>query len=135
MIPTSSGSPAAAADDFIIDLALERGVLQPAQVAAARALLGASPAPDAAGHPARVLDLLQRQGVLSARQVAELLAAEFGLPMAPDLANIRLGADVLELVPRAVASRHRLLPLTKENNRLRVAIADPLDTDGIDALG
>lgn len=135
MTPTSSGSPAAAADDFIIDLALERGVLQPAQVAAARALLGASPAPDAAGHPARVLELLQRQGVLTARQVAELLAAEFGLPMAPELANIRLGADVLELVPRAVASRHRLLPLTKENNRLRVAIADPLDTDGIDALG
>jgi len=137
MTPSSPGSPAtAAADDFIVDLALERGVLQPAQVAAARALqAGPMAAPDASGTPARVLEVLQRQGVLTSRQVAELLAAEFGLPMAPDLANLRVGADVLELVPRAVASRHRVLPLAKENNRLRVAIADPLDTDGTDALG
>ena len=137
MTPSYPGTPAAAAaDDFIVDLALERGVLQPAQVAAARALLsGPAGTPDASGASARVLEVLQRQGVLTSRQVAELLAAEFGLPMAPDLANLRVGADVLELVPRAVASRHRVLPLAKENNRLRVAIADPLDTDGTDALG
>jgi type IV pilus assembly protein PilB len=83
----------------------------------------------------RVLDLLGQQGALTSRRVAELLAAEFGMQMAPDLTNARITGDTLELVPRAVAARHRLVPLGREGNKLRIAIADPLDTDGIDALG
>ncbi len=130
-----SGNPAspAAADDFVITLALEHGLLHPVQVDAARAIVSGhsdltTPAP-------RLLDVLTQQGVIDARRVAELLAQEFGMAMAPDLANVRITGDTLELVPRAVAAKHRLLPLTREGGRLRVAIADPLDTDGIDALG
>ena len=122
-----------AGDDFVIQLAIERGLLHPAQVDAARAM--------AAGHndetePApSTLGLLLQQGALSSRRVAEVLAAEFGMQMAPDLTNARITGDTLELVPRAVAARHHLLPLGREGNKLRIAIADPLDTDGIDALG
>jgi len=124
---------ASAADDFVLQLALDRGRLRASQVAAARAI--------AAGHtdltvPAPcLLEILIQQGALNARQVAELLAAEFGMPMAPDLANVRITGDTLELIPRAIAAKHRVLPLTREGGKLRVAIADPLDTDGIDALG
>jgi general secretion pathway protein E/type IV pilus assembly protein PilB len=57
------------------------------------------------------------------------------MPMAPDLVNARITGETLEMVPRAVAARHRLLPLGRDGHKLRVAIADPLDTDGIDALG
>jgi len=95
----------------------------------------------AAGHSdlgtptPRVLDLLIQQGALTSRRVAELLATEFGMPMAPDLMNARITGDTLELVPRAIAVKHRLLPLGREGAKLRVALADPLDTDGIDALG
>ena len=133
MTPASPQPTPTTADDFVIQLALERGLLHPAQVDAARAM--------AAGHqdqttpPPRLLELLVQQGVLTSRQVAEMLAAEFGMPMAPDLTNARITGDTLELVPRAVAARHRLLPLGREGNKLRIAIADPLDTDGIDALG
>jgi type IV pilus assembly protein PilB len=63
-----------------------------------------------------------------------MLAKEFGMQMAPDMANVRVTGDTLELVPRAIASRYRLLPLQRDGNTLRVAVADPLDTDGIDAL-
>jgi type IV pilus assembly protein PilB len=123
----------AAADEFVIQLALDRGLLQPTQVDAARALTLGRAEP---GAPApRLLDFLVQQGALSSRKVAEMLASEFGMPMAPDLTNVRITGDTLELVPRAVAARHRLLPLGREGGRLRVAIADPLDTDGIDALG
>ena len=133
MTPTAPQTSSSPGDDFVIQLALERGLLHPAQVDAARAI--------AAGHrddptpPPRTLDLLVQQGALTSRRVAELLAAEFGMPMAPDLTNARITGDTLELVPRAVAARHRLLPLGREGNKLRIAIADPLDTDGIDALG
>jgi type IV pilus assembly protein PilB len=126
-------SSATAADDFVIQLALQRGLLHPVQVDAARALVSGhtdltTPAP-------RLLDVLVQQGAINARRVAELLATEFGMPMAPDLANVRITGDTLELVPRAVAAKHRLLPLSRDGGRLRVAIADPLETDGLDALG
>ncbi len=90
---------------------------------------------DAAAPVPRVLDLLIKQGVLTSRRVAEMLAKEFGMPMAPDLTNARVTAETLELVPRAVAVKHHLVPLGREGAKLRIAMADPLDTDGIDALG
>jgi general secretion pathway protein E/type IV pilus assembly protein PilB len=130
VLPHTSSAPG---DDFVLQLAIDRGLLHPAQVDAARAM--------AAGHtdestpPPSTLGLLVQQGALSSRRVAEMLAAEFGMQMAPDLTNARITGDTLELVPRAVAVRHRLIPLGREGNKLRIAIADPLDTDGIDALG
>jgi hypothetical protein len=133
--PSSASTPASAsaADDFVIQLALDRGLLSPAQVEAARAVV--------AGHTdltvptPRVHEVLVQQGSLTARSIAELLAAEFGMAMAPDLANVRVTGDTLEVVPRAVAARHRLLPLSRDSQTLRVAISDPLDTDGIDVPG
>ena len=125
--------PVSAADDFVLQLAVERGLLGTGQVEAARSVVAehtdlSVPAP-------RVLEVLVGQGVLNARRVAELLAGEFGMPMAPDLGAVRVTGDTLELVPRAVALRYRLLPLARGAHTLRVAIADPLDTDGVDALG
>jgi type IV pilus assembly protein PilB len=131
--PTTPQPLPGAADDYIIQLAIDRGLLHPAQADAARAM-SAAQAADATAAP-RVLSTLIQQGILTSRSVAELLATEFGMQMAPDLTNARITGDTLELVPRAVAAKHRLLPLGREGNKLRVAMADPLDTDGIDALG
>ncbi|MSU22912.1 MAG: type II/IV secretion system protein [Opitutus sp.] len=133
MIPSSPAPTPTATDDYVIQLALDRGLLAVGQLEAARAIVAghtdlATPAPP-------LLEVLIGQGGLSARGVAELLAAEFGMQMAPDLGNIRVTGDTLELVPRAVAARYQLLPLSRNGQILRVAIADPLDTDGIDALG
>ncbi|MBI5770401.1 MAG: Flp pilus assembly complex ATPase component TadA, partial [Verrucomicrobia bacterium] len=135
MTPSPSGTTptTAAADDFVIQLALEHGLLDAVQIDAARGLVAAHSDPTT---PAlRALEVLVKQGAVTSRRLAELLANEFGMPMAPDLTTIRVTGDTLELVPRAVAARYRLVPLAREGNRLRVAVADPLDTDGIDALG
>ncbi len=129
-----SQNPAtAAADDFVISLALDQGLLHSAQIEAARAMVrahsgGVDPTP-------RLLDVLMKQGLLDAKRVATLLAKEFGMAMAPDLATFRITGDTLELVPRALAQKHRLIPVAREAGRVRVAISDPLDTDGIDAVG
>jgi type IV pilus assembly protein PilB len=121
-----------AADEFVVQLALDQGKLQRAQVESARAVVaahtGAAPAP-------KLIDVLRDRGALTSRQAAELLAHEFGMPLAPDLANVRITGDTLELVPRAVAARYGVLPLAREGGKLRIAVADPLDTDAIDALG
>jgi type IV pilus assembly protein PilB len=133
MTPSLPQSTFAAADEFVIQLAIDRGLLHPAQIDAARAMSARQD--DLTAPTPRLLEVLVQQGVLSSRRVAEMLATEFGLQMAPDLTNARITGDTLELVPRAVAAKHRLLPLGRIGNTLRVAISDPLDTDGIDALG
>ncbi len=120
----------AAADEFVVRLALNRGWLRPEQVQAAEAALAAA----GPARPAGLLARLAEQGVLAERQVAELLAAEFRLPLAPDLASTRIPKDALALVSRALAAKYRLIPLQRDGDRLRVAISDPLDTDAIDAL-
>ncbi len=51
-----------------------------------------------------------------------------------NLGALRVPADVLAQVPRALAARYRLMPLGREGAALRVAISYPLDTDGIDSL-
>jgi type IV pilus assembly protein PilB len=125
--------PASAADDFVIQLAVGRGLISPQQLDGARAVVAGHM--DVSSPPPRLIDVLVGQGVLNSRRVAEVLAAEFGMQMAPDLGSVRVTGDTLELVPRAVATRYRLLPLSRDSHKLRVAIADPLDTDGVDALG
>ena len=101
-----------AADDFVISLALDQGLLHPAQVEAARAMVrahsgGVDPAP-------RLLEVLMGQGLIDAKRVAGLLAKEFGMAMAPDLTNFRITGDTLELVPRALAQKHRMIPVARE---------------------
>ena len=78
MIPSTPTPPSlsAPADDYIVQLALDRGLLHPAQVDATRALIAGHS--DASTPAPRVLDLLIQQGALTSRRVAEMLAAEFG---------------------------------------------------------
>ncbi len=67
------------------------------------------------------------------RRMQAVLAERLHLGIA-DLAQVRPPADVLRLVPRELAVRHQLLPLSRTDRTLRVALADPRETDGTDAL-
>ena len=85
-----------------------------------------------------VLQLARAKGLvcdepLDAHRIAQLLADEFGMPTV-DLAAVRVPGEVLTLVPRTIAARYRLVPLQRDERTLRVAVSDPLDTDGIDSL-
>ena len=106
---TPPPTTATAADDFVIQLALDRGLLSPSQVGAARAVVAGHT--DVSTAPPRLFAVLVGQGALNARRVAEMLAEEFGMKMAPDMTNTRVAGDTLDLVPRAIAARYRLLPL------------------------
>ncbi|HEY0966734.1 MAG TPA: GspE/PulE family protein [Opitutaceae bacterium] len=51
-----------------------------------------------------------------------------------DVRTLRVAPDVLALVPAALALRHRVLPVSFAVGILRVAVADPLATEGVDEL-
>jgi general secretion pathway protein E/type IV pilus assembly protein PilB len=135
---SSAGSPSSAslapgADEFIVQLALERALVAPAAVERARSQIAehadlVTPAP-------RLLALLVADAGLDLRRVAEFLAADFGLPLAPDLGVVRVSGDVLGLVPREFAARYKILPFAHEGRVLKLAISDPIDTEAVDNLG
>ena len=121
------------ADDFIVQLALSKGLLTEQQIAHARSI--AATHDDLTVPARRLFDVLVDAALIDAQQVAALLAEEFGMPLAPDLAALRVPGDVLGLVPRELAAHYHLLPFAHDGRTLRVAVADPLDSDGIDSLG
>ncbi|MGA2445188.1 MAG: GspE/PulE family protein [Opitutaceae bacterium] len=120
------------AEDPAIQLALEKGLLTPAQLAATRARceLHADPA----GARPRLLDVLVREGVLDARRLARLLADQHGLP-AVDLRTMAVLPEALAALPRPWAERYNAFPFARAGATLRVAISDPLDFETIDGVG
>src|SRR5699024_5537130 len=69
-------------------------------------------------------------GHIEARQVMEMLADEFGMAMVePGL--IRPTPEAIKTMPRSLAVRYHAFPISREGGSLRVAIADPLDMDGV----
>jgi type IV pilus assembly protein PilB len=68
--------------------------------------------------------------------VAEVMGAiaEFHNLQFVDLANVEIPKAVIELVPESVAREHSVLPLTLENNTLKVITADPANYDTIQKL-
>jgi general secretion pathway protein E/type IV pilus assembly protein PilB len=121
------------ADDFVLQLALDKGVLTQAQIDAANEQIAAHT--DLTTAPPKVVEILIANRAVQSRQLSKLLADEFGMPFV-DLAALRVPSpEAMALVPRAMAVRYNVFPLSKEGGVLQLAISDPLDVDAIDSLG
>ncbi|HVS14075.1 MAG TPA: ATPase, T2SS/T4P/T4SS family [Thermoanaerobaculia bacterium] len=67
-------------------------------------------------------------------EIAEAIAESASLPYVR-VDPLQLNADLIESkISRPFALRHRMLPLQMESGRLRVALADPWDLEGIDSF-
>ncbi len=119
------------ADDFVIQLALDKGVLKQEQIDAARARVAEHT--DLTTTPPRVLDVLISDHGFSTKEAAKLLADEFGMPMI-DMTDVRPSGELMALLPRNLAVKYTAFPISRDNNSVRVAIGDPLDVDAIDSL-
>ena len=85
--------------------------------------------------PPKLVDALIEAKAVDARQLSKLLADEFGMPIV-DLPSLRIPSqEALAALPRAMAVRYTVFPLSKEGSVLKLAISDPLDVDTIDSLG
>jgi type IV pilus assembly protein PilB len=110
----------------------------------------------------RIADALVEDGLLSANQIEELLerqkkegsrlvkllidkdrqyvspddlAVSMGrvLNVSPiNLGRVSIGHDISELVPRDVAHNHKVVPVSRLENRLFLAMADPLNVIALD---
>src|ERR1700753_824190 len=112
----------------------------------------------------RIADALVEDGLLSASQIEELLERQkkegarlvkllvdkdkqyvsdqdlavcMGrvLNVSPiNLARVNIQSDIVELVPRDTAHNHKVVPVTRLENKLFLAMADPLNVLAIDAV-
>lgn len=78
--------------------------------------------------------ILVDKGFLTERQLAEVLSRQLRVPLV-SLARYRPMGEALRLIPKNVAKRLELLPLALlDNNRLMIAMADPLNVLAIDEV-
>jgi len=112
-------------DDYLIDTLMNMGELDAAQVEAARAV--AEPA------GAGVVDTMVVQKTLNPDLLVSARGMQYGCEVA-DLRELMPKDEPMKALPRHIARRYQVIPLSYENGTLTVAIEDPGDIDTTDAL-
>lgn len=115
----------AAKDDYLINDLVELGFLTKYQVDSAQA--------EAATTGEGVVDTLVKNKVIRTQDVTTAKAAHFGVEMV-SLGDIKIGDDVLSVVPRHIAKRYRVIPIYTHDRSVVVALSDPSDITTIDSL-
>jgi general secretion pathway protein E/type IV pilus assembly protein PilB len=119
------------ADDFALQLALERGLVAAEAVESAQRT--AAEQSDGNVAPDGVIETLCASGALDRRALAEALAQRLGMPFVV-IGERQIPGDVLGTVPRSFAIHHGVCPIAREDGAVHVALSDPLAADVLDAL-
>ncbi len=81
----------------------------------------------------RLGNALIKTGAIPEEDLTQFLSKQYGVP-AVNLAEFDIDAEVIALVPKDVALRHRVVPVNRAGSSLIVAIADPSNILAIDDL-
>ncbi|MEM7624214.1 MAG: ATPase, T2SS/T4P/T4SS family [Planctomycetota bacterium] len=81
----------------------------------------------------RLGELLLATGQLDASALTAALCRQRGVPT-QELDDVAPDGETLDVLPAEVALKHRVLPLSFEGGRLRVAMADPFDHAALDVV-
>lgn len=88
---------------------------------------------EARAKGSRLGEVLVAWGLVDERQLGKLLAEQEELPFL-DLGKHDVDPDAAALVPEATARKHAAVAFRFEDGAVVVAVADPTDTAGLDAL-
>ncbi|MEW6277273.1 MAG: hypothetical protein AB1758_01535 [Candidatus Eremiobacterota bacterium] len=97
----------------------------------ARQLERARSAAQSSGEP--LASLLTGMGYVSARDLAEVMGQQMGVGFV-DIHSDRLDPQVARCIPEHLARRYQVLPVDLADNRLRLAMVDPLNLFAIDDI-
>jgi general secretion pathway protein E/type IV pilus assembly protein PilB len=114
-----------AQDEYIVEILRDVGLISHEDILKAKERVKA--------EGVGLVDALVAQGRISHMDVSKALASQFNMDTI-NLAEYRVPEEVLALVPKHVARRYKVVPISKHDNTLTVAISDPLDVDTVDSL-
>ena len=115
----------AARDDYLIDTLVDMGLVTDDQLGPLRQEA------DSTGEG--LVDTLVAKKIISAGQVAQAKAAQFGVEFV-NLGDMRLTDEVISAVPRHIAKKYNVVPVYRHDNTVTVALSDPSDLDTLDSL-
>lgn len=81
----------------------------------------------------RLGETLIELGLVTEDNVCKAIAHQFGLGYI-DLDKYHISQDTMKLIPQEVVQKYNILPMAKENGKLKLLISDPLDLDMLDTL-
>ncbi len=111
-------------EEYVLDLLRDVGLLTRKQIEEARAELNGNTS---------VVELLVRQGLVSADDISRTVAAQAQMHWV-DLADMVVPQDVIDEIKPQDARRFKMIPIARNEHGLVVATGDPLDFDSIDSL-
>jgi type IV pilus assembly protein PilB len=77
--------------------------------------------------------VLARRGLVTEERLVELLSREHGLPSV-DVRHQAITPDILSLVPAHIARKHEVLPISRVDGALTVAMSDPTNVVAMDEI-
>ncbi len=81
----------------------------------------------------RIGSLLVKQGAIAEGDLTNFLSKQYGVP-AISLKDFEIDADVIKLVPKAVAEKHQVVPVNRAGSSLIIAMSDPSNIFAIDDI-
>ncbi len=114
-----------ASDEYILEILKDVGLVTGDDIAEAKNT--------AQEKNCRIAEALTENGTLTAMQITQALAAHVGME-AVSLRNMVIPQEVIDMVPRHVARRYKVIPVFKHPNSLSIAIIDPTDLELVDSL-
>ncbi len=86
---------------------------------------------ESGGSLRRVLNDL---GLVSEYNVVKMMSEVFGVPSLDNLDGIEIPAEVLKMVPKKLALKHKIIPVAKTGDTLTLAMSDPSDLYAMDDI-
>src|SRR5204862_4390262 len=111
--------------DYLIDTLVDMGLVTDEQLSPIKQEA------DSTGEG--LVDTLVAKKIISAGQVAQAKAAQFGVEFVT-LGEMRLPDEVISAVPRHIAKKYNVVPIYRHDNTVTVAVSDPSDLDTLDSL-
>jgi type IV pilus assembly protein PilB len=85
------------------------------------------------GTSEKLGSILVRLKLLTEEQLIGFLSRQYGIP-SMTLSQLDVDADVLRLVPAAIAKKYEVLPVKRVSNTLTLAMADPTNVFALDDI-
>ncbi|MFW6158743.1 MAG: GspE/PulE family protein, partial [Planctomycetota bacterium] len=84
-----------------------------------------------AGKNDGLCDVLVRLNSITEEDKARCLGEQWGIPFV-DLDDVEIDPEIIRRIPEHLLREHKILPLREENDRLMLAIVDPLNIRAVD---
>jgi type IV pilus assembly protein PilB len=87
----------------------------------------------AASEPCTLPELLEREGVITERDLATLLSTTLRVPVI-DLAAFPLDQQIARVLRESIATKYEVVPVALEEGTVEVAMVNPLDQEALKAI-